>query len=251
MEMKEILDSVISSLAEAGVPVFHQFDEKLIAKRNECFITVGLSEMTTEIICSTKEQYEIDVLVSLFAPTSYSGGKLLKFSKDIAPLILSSGLDVKSVRACALCYDKPSDRLRYDFEVKIEATGISGSYDAERSAITAVLSQNLSLYVTELCMSRKRALYEVPSVTSEIHVSDNGSAPLRLSLTGSAELGGGTLKALDDLAKSGEALTLTLLGMDFPEMRICDYAVKQTGRETCTAKINLVAAEASEGLSEC
>lgn len=239
MNAYEITEAVISVLKATEIPVFQQFDLTPAAKRNDCFITVGIEEYISSADSSAV------VTVSLFAPSSYSGGKILRKSKDITPSLMNSGLSVESVRAKALSYDRALDRLRYDFSVKINLGGgsaPSGSTDVE-------ISDNITVNTTSFTVGRKRAISEIESVASGVFLGDGGNRLITLEIAGTTATDASEcVTVLDGLECGGETVSPTLAGIVFPAMRLKSYTVSvKNGRTQVTAEF--VSAEAGEGLT--
>ena len=117
MSFYVLANDIISVLSKTKIPSYHQFGEELIARRNDCFITVGITGLNADESVS-----EAEAEISFYAPSNFSGGKILSLASKIPETIMSSDLSVKSIKASDLFYEKKLDRLCYNFSLKLTYT---------------------------------------------------------------------------------------------------------------------------------
>lgn len=237
MNAYEIADAVISALSTTNLPVFHQFDISPVSKRRECFITVGIDEL----ICDSESSAV--VTVSLYTPSSYSGGKILSAAKNITPALVSSGLSVRSIRAKALSYDRDLDRMRYDFSVKINPEGTS-SPSAEDFSVT----EGLVVSADSFTVGRERSVSEIGSVSSGVFLGDGGNRLVTLTVSGTTTVPSAECaEILDRTECEGTSLCLMLGGITFPPMRLRNYLLSVKNGRT-EVRLDFISENTEEGL---
>ena len=94
MSFYVLATDIISALAKTKIPVYHQFGEELVARRNDLFITVGITEVKSD-----ENENTAEAEISLYTPADFSGGKILSLASKIPEILVSSDRMRKSRKA--------------------------------------------------------------------------------------------------------------------------------------------------------
>lgn len=236
MSFYVLANDIISALSKTKIPVYHQFGEELLARRNDCFITVGITEFISD-----EEKSEATATVSLYAPYNFSGGKILSLATKIPEAIIRSDLDIKSVKATSFCYDKKVDRLRYDFSLRV-------CYNAVENGENTVNILDSEVRVTSFSFMRKCAVSEVPTINSGVITTMGGRYPIKLDVVGRISASKKSFFNLDEVIRTGEVIRIKLSGAVFPDMKLKSYEVKGSMGGTAYVAMELMATASGEGI---
>ena len=236
MSFYVLANDIISALSKTKIPVYHQFGEELLARRNDCFITVGITEFISD-----EEKSEATATVSLYAPYNFSGGKILSIATKIPEAIIRSDIAVKSIKATSFCYDRKLDRLRYDFLLK-------ACYNAVEKEANTVKILDSEVKVTSFSFMRKCAVSEVPTINSKVITTIGGGYPIKLDVKGNISACRESFFNLDEAIRTGEALKIKLSGAVFPDMKLKSYEVKGSMGGTAYVAMELIATASEEGI---
>ncbi|MGN0653831.1 MAG: hypothetical protein ACI4KD_02820 [Oscillospiraceae bacterium] len=231
-----LANDIISALAKTKIPVYHQFGEELLARRNDCFITVGITEFVSD-----EEKSEAKAKLSLYVPSDFSGGKILSLAAKIPEALTKSAPGVKSIKATDLCYDRKLDRLRYDFELKTD-------YDIPIKCREKISVLKTDIEVISFSFSRKQAVNEIQTVASGVITKSGGSFPLVLNVSGRISLDAESFCNLDSAVITGEALPIRLCEAVFPDMILKNYTVKGISDRSAVIKAEFMATTSEEGI---
>lgn len=236
MSFYVLANDIISALSKTKIPVYHQFGEELLARRNDCFVTVGITEFISD-----EEKSEATATVSLYAPYNFSGGKILSLATKIPEAIIKSTLDIKSVKATSFCYDKKLDRLRYDFSLRIY-------FNAVENKENTVNILDSEVRVTAFSFVRKCAVSEVPAINSKVITTMGGRYPIKLDIAGKISACKKSFFNLDEAVRTGEVIRIKLSGAVFPDMKLKSYEVKYNSGRTAYVEMELTATTSEEGI---
>ena len=213
MSFYVLANDIISVLSKTKIPSYHQFGEELIARRNDCFITVGITGLNADESVS-----EAEAEISFYAPSNFSGGKILSLASKIPETIMNSDLSVKSIKASDLFYEKKLDRLCYTFSLKLNYT-IGDITDTVKIGETEIS-------VLSFSFSRKQAVSEVKTFSAGVRVSGGGSHPLSLSLKGKTQLSAKSFYELDNAVKDFIKIPINIGGAYLPSMCLASYRLR-------------------------
>lgn len=208
-----LANDIISVLSKTKIPSYHQFGEELIARRNDCFITVGITGLNADESVS-----EAEAEISFYAPSNFSGGKILSLASKIPETIMNSDLSVKSIKASDLFYEKKLDRLCYTFSLKL-------NYSLGNTTDTIQIGET-EISVLSFSFSRKQAVSEVKTLSAGVRVSGGGSHPLSLSLKGKTQLSAKSFSELDNAVRDFIKIPINIGGAYLPSMCLASYRLR-------------------------
>lgn len=213
MSFYVLANDIISVLSKTKIPSYHQFGEELIARRNDCFITVGITGIKTD-----EAESEAEAEISFYTPSNFSGGKILSLASKIPETIMASDLSVKSIKASDLFYEKKLDRLCYNFSLKLNYS-VGDIKDTIRIGETEIS-------VLSFSFSRKQAVSEIKTLSAGIRVSATGSHPLSLSVKGKTRLSAKSFSELDNAVRDFLKIPISIGGTYLPCMRLVSYRLR-------------------------
>lgn len=213
MSFYVLANDIISVLSKTKIPAYHQFGEELIARRNDCFITVGITGLNADESVS-----EAEAEISFYAPSNFSGGKILSLASKIPETIMNSDLSVKSIKASDLFYEKKLDRLCYTFSLKLNYT-IGDITDTVKIGETEIS-------VLSFSFSRKQAVSETKTLSAGVKVNLSGEHPLSLSVKGRTGLSAKSFSELDNAVKNSEKIPVSIGGAYLPSMSLVSYRLR-------------------------
>ena len=213
MSFYVLANDIISVLSKTKIPSYHQFGEELIARRNDCFITVGITGLNADESVS-----EAEAEISFYAPSNFSGGKILSLASKIPETIMNSDLSVKSIKASDLFYEKKLDRLCYNFSLKLNYS-VGDIKDTIRIGETEIS-------VLSFSFSRKQAVSEIKTLSAGVRVSATGSHPLSLSVKGKTRLSAKSFSELDNAVRDFLKIPISIGGTYLPCMRLVSYRLR-------------------------
>lgn len=213
MSFYVLANDIISVLSKTKIPAYHQFGEELIARRNDCFITVGITGLKTD-----EAESEAEAEISFYTPSNFSGGKILSLASKIPETIMSSDLSVKSIKASDLFYEKKLDRLCYNFSLKL-------NYSLGNTTDTIQIGET-EISVLSFSFSRKQSVSEVKTLSAGVRASGMGSYPLSLSIKGKTKLSAKSFSELDNAVKNFSPLTISVGGAYLPDMHLSSYRLR-------------------------
>ena len=213
MSFYVLANDIISVLSKTKIPSYHQFGEELIARRNDCFITVGITGIKTD-----EAESEAEAEISFYTPSNFSGGKILSLASKIPETIMASDLSVKSIKASDLFYEKKLDRLCYNFSLKLNYS-VGDIKDTIRIGETEIS-------VLSFSFSRKQAISEIKTLSAGVRVSATGSHPLSLSVKGKTRLSAKSFSELDNAVRDFLKIPISIGGTYLPCMRLVSYRLR-------------------------
>lgn len=213
MSFYVLANDIISALSKTKIPAYHQFGEELMARRNDCFITVGITGLKTD-----EAESEAEAEISFYTPSNFSGGKILSLASKIPETIMSSDLSVKSIKASDLFYEKKLDRLCYNFSLKL-------NYSLGNTTDTIQIGET-EISVLSFSFSRKQSVSEVKTLSAGVRASGMGSYPLSLSIKGKTKLSAKSFSELDNAVKNFSPLTISVGGAYLPDMHLSSYRLR-------------------------
>lgn len=213
MSFYVLANDIISVLSKTKIPSYHQFGEELIARRNDCFITVGITGIKTD-----EAESEAEAEISFYTPSNFSGGKILSLASKIPETIMASDLSVKSIKASNLFYEKKLDRLCYNFSLKLNYS-VGDIKDTIRIGETEIS-------VLSFSFSRKQAVSEIKTLSAGVRVSATGSHPLSLSVKGKTRLSAKSFSELDNAVRDFLKIPISIGGTYLPCMRLVSYRLR-------------------------
>lgn len=213
MSFYVLANDIISVLSKTKIPSYHQFGEELIARRNDCFITVGITGIKTD-----EAESEAEAEISFYTPSNFSGGKILSLASKIPETIMDSDLSVKSIKASDLFYEKKLDRLCYNFSLKLNYS-VGDIKDTIRIGETEIS-------VLSFSFSRKQAVSEIKTLSAGVRVSATGSHPLSLSVKGKTRLSAKSFSELDNAVRDFLKIPISIGGTYLPCMRLVSYRLR-------------------------
>lgn len=208
-----LANDIISVLSKTKIPSYHQFGEELIARRNDCFITVGITGIKTD-----ETESEAEAEISFYAPSNFSGGKILSLASKIPETIMASDLSVKSIKASDLFYEKKLDRLCYNFSLKLNYT-IGDITDVIRIGETEIS-------VLSFSFSRKHAVNEIKTLSAGVMAKGAGSHPLSLSVKGKTQLSAKSFSELDNAVRNFIKIPINIGNAYLPSMYLSSYRLR-------------------------
>lgn len=213
MSFYVLANDIISVLSKTKIPAYHQFGEELIARRNDCFITVGITGLKTDGVDS-----EAEAEISFYTPSNFSGGKILSLASKIPEVIMNSDLSVKSIKASDLFYEKKLDRLCYNFSLKLNYSvlNITDTISIEETVIS----------VSSFSFSRKHAVSEIKTLSAGVMLNSSGSHPLSLSVKGETKLSAKSFSELDNAVKNFKPININIGGAYLPSMHLVSYRLR-------------------------
>ncbi len=207
-------NDIISALSKTKIPSYHQFGEELIARRNDTFITVGITGVKSD-----EDEMNAEAVVSLYTPADFSGGKILSLASKIPEALISSGLEIKSIKASDLYYEKKLDRLCYDFTIKLDYLFVGKLNDTIKIGNTVI---NISSF----SFSRKHDINQTRTLTAGVISSPAGSYPLSLSVKGVTELSPESFRELDEALRFFKEIPVDIAGAHIPSMHLSGYKLR-------------------------
>ena len=213
MSFYVLATDIISALSKTKIPAYHQFGEELIARRNDSFITVGITGVKSD-----ENENTAEAEISLYTPANFSGGKILSLASKIPETLISSDLMIKSIKASDLHYERKLDRLCYSFSIKL-------SYPVGNITDTVEIGKTV-IGVSSFSFSRKHSVSEIKTLTSGVKVSGAGIYPLSVSLKGVTKLSPESFSELENAVKNLTAIPINICGGCFPSMRLVSYKLR-------------------------
>ncbi|MBR4093158.1 MAG: hypothetical protein IKK32_04740 [Oscillospiraceae bacterium] len=213
MSFYVLANDIISVLSKTKIPAYHQFGEELIARRNDTFITVGITGIKTD-----EADSEAEAEISFYTPSNFSGGKILSLASKIPETIMTSDLSVKSIKASDLFYEKKLDRLCYNFSLKL-------NYSIGDIKDTISIG-GTEISVSSFSFSRKHAVSEIKTLSAGVMAKGSGEHPLSLSVKGKTKLSAKSFAELDNAVKNFTPITINIGGAYLPSMCLSSYKLR-------------------------
>lgn len=213
MSFYVLANDIISALSKTKIPSYHQFGEELIARRNDCFLTIGITGVKSD-----ENENTAEAEISLYTPSNFSGGKILSLASKIPEALISSELAIKSIKVSDLRYERKLDRLCYSFFIRL-------SYSFSENNDKIKIGETV-IDVSSFSFSEKHAVNEIKTLTSGVRVSGAGVYPVSVSVKGTVSLSAESFSELDEAVRNLTEIPINIGGAHFPCMRLVSYKLR-------------------------